>query len=476
MMVTGSRSVMRILGTSGNDIPKALLSSPMTTVKCSKKSKRCKKRIESSETVKKGELVQNGFLSPASFPGKGDERFTPHNLDPTLFPASLPNFLLGDRSPLLYRSALRDQLYNLLAQESLVHVDTGHLLSVNAEFDDKVDSRLRRETLSRLWCLHSAYYNLSSLIFCKAVCLIDSFVAKVKVKPKYAMCVAAACYYIASKFERSSDVLLPTPESLVTLSRCGGTAADLTRMVEIILSKLSPATVAAVGACSSTALDFLRVFITFGSGRSDPFGTQDNQTTKQSLTDQNPAALAGDSSRLSTFLCRQLEVSLTSTEVARFRPSCLALAILSLYCLPVNSARDIPEFGRDEEFHFSVPDLFNLSQLCGIPWADVDACKLAVKNALTIPKDSSSVQDYPSSRILGSSPPLIWTLSRRTQRSISTSLPPTLSTIVEAEDEEVDHLQDRIGRHSADGLEPLSENQPDATPATPRLRAQSHSF
>ncbi|VDO91775.1 unnamed protein product [Schistosoma mattheei] len=60
-----------------------------------------------------------------------------------------------------------------------------------------------------------------------------------------------------------------------------------------------------------------------------------------------------------------------------------------------------------------------------------------MKEALTKTSGSYTVQDYPSSRLLGSSPPLVWTLSRRTQRSISTSSPPALSTITEVDEERV---------------------------------------
>ncbi len=64
-----------------------------------------------------------------------------------------------------------------------------------------VDASMRDESLRRLLSLHRVFYDLSPLAFCKAVSLVDTFITHVKVKPKYMMCVAVACYYIVSKFE-----------------------------------------------------------------------------------------------------------------------------------------------------------------------------------------------------------------------------------------------------------------------------------
>ncbi|KAF6768718.1 hypothetical protein AHF37_12286 [Paragonimus kellicotti] len=350
MMVTGSRNVVRVLGASGTELPKALLSS----VSCSKKGRRYKKRSTSSEFQKQTDQIPSTFPLSVPYSTKDDKGHTDSARTDVL--DSSCSLLNTDSKS--FRFVFRDHLYNLLRQEGIVNVDSTHLLSVNSVVDDKLDSSLRKETLGRLWCLHSAYYNLSSLVFCKAVCLMDLFIAKVKVKPKYAMCAAAACYYIASKFERTSDVLLPTPDSLVMLSRCGGSAIDFTRMVEIILSKLTPTLVASVGGCSATALDFLKVFTLVSVNKAT--------SAQQSQFDSFGPAYSSinlNATRLSPFLCRQLEVALTSTEAASFRPSCLALALLSLYCVPNSKASTIE---LDENLCCNGPDLFNLAQLCGV--------------------------------------------------------------------------------------------------------------
>uniref|UniRef100_A0A095CCQ0 Cyclin-I n=1 Tax=Schistosoma haematobium TaxID=6185 RepID=A0A095CCQ0_SCHHA len=380
MMVTSSRNTVGIFGAPTNNVPKAVLPS----VKSPRKGRRLKKRLEVSETNSES---HQEITSSSHYRTFENDLIPGRSLSPQTSSLCTPTHFSGIRC--------------------------------QADLDDKVDAALRAETLFKLWSLHSAYYSLSSIIFCKAVCLMDLLVARVKVKPKYAMCVAAACYYITSKFERSSEHVSPTPESLVTLSRCGGTAADLTRMVEIILTKLGPSSVAAIGACSATAIDFLSIFSSFGI----PFASYQNESRNQNSWLPVPISI-----------CRQIEIALVSSEVSCFRPSCLALALLNHLCF--NSA--VGSLGSaDDWLQFHTSDLYNLSLICNISWTDVVACSSTLKEALTKTSGSYTVQDYPSSRLLGSSPPLVWTLSRRTQRSISTSSPPALSTITEVDEERV---------------------------------------
>nr|CAH8854569.1 unnamed protein product [Trichobilharzia regenti] len=418
MMVTSSRGAVGIFESTTCDLPK----SPLSSAKRPKKSRRLKKQLEVSEekpqTLSQHTdhclSVEDEFIPPSSLSTHQMYSFYP------------PSNSFSTRYQTFYH-LIQEKLYASLCQENLLHVDNEHLLAVNSQLDDKIDSALRTETLSKLWSLHSAYYSLSSLTFCKAVCLMDLLIIKVRVKPKYAMCVAAACYYITSKFERSSDHILPTPESLVTLSRCGGTAGDLTRMVEIILTKLGPSNVAAIGACSATAIDFLSIFSPLGT--SSPHQTTDLENHNVWLP---PLPIS---------LCRQVEIALISSEVSCFRPACLALALLSQRCFDSNIRPT--ESSDDDWLQFHTTDLFNLAVLCNVPWADVGACSSLLKVALKTTSESYTVQDYPSSRLLGSSPPLVWTLSRRTQRSISTSSPPTLSTISE-KDEELVQLENTL--------------------------------
>ncbi|CAH8524114.1 unnamed protein product [Schistosoma turkestanicum] len=336
MMVTSSRNIIGISGT----LPKAVLSS----VKSPKKGRRLKKRPQVSETNSDShqEISTLNHHRPFENDLIPDQSLSTQTFSPWT-PMPFPSI----RCQAFYYT-IQEKLFSSLSQEKLLHVDNEHLLAVNTDLDDKVDASLRSETLSKLWSLHSAYYSLSSITFCKAVCLMDSLIAKVKVKPKYAMCVAAACYYITSKFERSSDRISPTPESLVTLSRCGGTAADLTRMVEIILTKLGPSSVAAVGACSATAIDFLSIFSSFGI----PFTSYQNESGNQSTWLPVPISV-----------CRQIEIALISPEVSCFRPSCLALALLNHLCF----SSTVGSLGSvDDWLQFHTSDLYNLSLICNL--------------------------------------------------------------------------------------------------------------
>ncbi|KAK4470669.1 hypothetical protein MN116_006201 [Schistosoma mekongi] len=414
MMVTSSRNVTKIFGLPTNDVSGTLPSS----AKPSRKSRRLKKHFQNSgpNSDRYHEIPASSQCLPLE-----DDLISTRGLSSQSFNLYAPTYSLNIPHQAFYHT-IRERLFTSLSQEKLLYVNNEHLLTVNS-LEDKIDASLRSETLYKLWSLHSAYYSLSPITFCKAVYIMDLLIVKVKVKPKYAMCVAAACYYITSKFERSSDHVPPTPESLVTLSRCGGTAADLTRMVEIILTKLGPSSVAAIGACSATAIDFLSIFSLFGTLPASRQNESDNQDTCL------PVPIS---------ICRQIELALISSEASCFRPSCLALALLNHLCF--NSSNASPGL-VDDWLQFHASDLFNLALICNISWTDVDACSSTLKEALSKSSGSYTIQDYPSSHLLGSSPPLVWTLSRRTQRSISTSSPPSLSTISEI-DENPFHLDD----------------------------------
>ncbi|CDS40263.1 cyclin G2 [Echinococcus multilocularis] len=237
---------------------------------------------------------------------------------------------------------------HLLPLEHQFYPNISPLFGVDSLSEDKVDASMRDESLTRLLSLHRAYYDLSPVIFCKAVCLVDTFITRVKVKPKYMMCVATACYYIASKFETSKQPR-PTVDSLVRLTRCGGSVADLVRMVDIVLTKLGTSTVTAVGATSATTLDFLSAFM-------------------------NDAGLKCVD--LPTFLVRQVENALCATNSALFRPSCLALALLLSYKqnVPPVCVNDSESSAYKSLQSIDLRDLFTMANLGKVNWADVEAC------------------------------------------------------------------------------------------------------
>ncbi|KAL5112362.1 Cyclin-I [Taenia crassiceps] len=250
-----------------------------------------------------------------------------------------------------YAAFLNSASAHLLPLEHQFFSNITPLFGVDSLTEDKVDASMRDESLTRLLSLHRAYYDLSPVVFCKAVCLVDTFITRVKVKPKYMMCVATACYYIASKFETGK--LRPTVDSLVRLTRCGGSVADLVRMVDIVLTKLGASTVTAVGATSATALDFLSAF----------------------LSDAGFKCID-----LPTFLVRQVENALCATNLALFRPSCLALALLLSYKqnLPPACVIDSESSAFKILQNIDLRDLFTIANLGKVNWADVEACSRTI--------------------------------------------------------------------------------------------------
>lgn len=90
---------------------------------------------------------------------------------------------------------------------SLFNVDPVSYVPVHRDpqlIDEVATASMRDESLMRILTLHRAFYDLSPIVFCKTVCLVDAFMARLKVRPKYMMCVATSCYYIASKFDEET--------------------------------------------------------------------------------------------------------------------------------------------------------------------------------------------------------------------------------------------------------------------------------
>lgn len=270
----------------------------------------------------------------------------------------------GKKEPLrlVCRASLVDEkhLEYLLSKEAHYHPNNAFLYYVNPDIEDKVDAVLRNEAVHNLRFMHNAFFNLTTETFCKAVNLIDRFIVKVKVKPKYMACVATASYSAACKLDSSKNksIELPSPETLVDVTRCGGNAADLMRMEEILASKL------AHNLDGVNALDFLQCFIDcIVKVRSDTRGIHsieelDHGTTgnEKSLAESNKDTEQKTNIQ-GTVLYKRLgtlmEIALCSLEIYRFRPACLALAILA---------------------HGGIDGLLPLADLCRVDWLDIFDC------------------------------------------------------------------------------------------------------
>ncbi|CAH8541142.1 unnamed protein product [Schistosoma curassoni] len=248
-----------------------------------------------------------------------------------------------------------DRLQDLLSKEFIYQPNNAFLYYVNPEVDDKVDAVLRNEAVHNLRFLHNSFFNLSTETFCKAVNLIDRFIVKVKVKPKYMACVAAASYCAVCKLSSSNNknVILPDPETMVHITRCGGNAADLLRMEEILDSKLSH------DLDGVNAFDFLQLFIdcvtkskdimedeliNAGLNMSSYLRESDVEKVSEPINITS-SVQKSDEVRKNLVTARQkdfswkalvykrlgtvMEIALCSLEVYRFRPVCLALGILA---------------------------------------------------------------------------------------------------------------------------------------------------
>ncbi|VDP24558.1 unnamed protein product [Schistosoma margrebowiei] len=271
-----------------------------------------------------------------------------------------------------------DRLQDLLSKEFIYQPNNAFLYYVNPEVDDKVDAVLRNEAVHNLRFLHNSVFNLSTETFCKAVNLIDRFIVKVKVKPKYMACVAAASYCAVCKLSSSNNknVMLPDPEIMVHITRCGGNAADLLRMEEILDSKLSH------DLDGVNAFDFLQLFIdcltkskdimedeliNAGLNMSSYLRESDVEKVTETINITS-SVQKSDEVKKNLVTARQdfswkalvykrlgtvMEIALCSLEVYRFRPACLALGILA---------------------QVGIEGLLPLADLCGVDWFDVCEC------------------------------------------------------------------------------------------------------
>lgn len=361
--------------------------------------------------------------------------------------------------------------------ELAYHPNNAFLYYVDPVVEDKVDATLRNEAVHGLRCIHNAFFTLSAETFCKAVNLIDRFVVKVKVKPKYMSCVAAAAYHIAAKLSESTAELgVPNPDTLVQISRCGGSSADLLRLEDIIKTKLGG------DLDGVNAYDFLRLFASAAvvfpdSGTFPSSGDQEactgqaesveearpddgddddevfmangavgscggggNKITGQrllspisrgcsrslpddphsassacELTGTLPSTAAPQGRRmydLWSAMTSRLVVSLCSLEVYRYRPATLALSIL---------------------LQLRVVGVPGLARLCNVKMDEVRQCGTLVEELY----DIYYLDAHPSNRRA-----LVWTLSRRTLCRIGCSSPTPLDTISEdCENDKEDNLQ-----------------------------------
>lgn len=141
-----------------------------------------------------------------------------------------------------------------------------------------------------------------------AIRLLDRVQQLFKVQAKYLRCVAVTCLYIAAKTLEEDENIPSTPD-LVKRSHCGCSFAEITRMEMVILNKLN------WDVRQPSAVDFL-------------------YTIHVVLMSHYPHLLSGphcmSAPEQLSHLMRKMLRCLTSHSLQRFRPSTMALALLSL--------------------------------------------------------------------------------------------------------------------------------------------------
>jgi len=145
-----------------------------------------------------------------------------------------------------------------------------------------------------------------------AIRLMDRVQQLFKVQAKYLCCVAVTCLYIAAKTLEETENIPSTPE-LVKKSQCGCSYAEITRMEMVILNKLN------WDVRHPSAVDFLHTLhavlkMHYPHLLSRPAGTMSSEHEQLWLS----------------HLMRKMIRCLTSHSLLVFRPSSLALALLSL--------------------------------------------------------------------------------------------------------------------------------------------------
>ncbi|XP_022086289.1 cyclin-I-like [Acanthaster planci] len=144
--------------------------------------------------------------------------------------------------------------------------------------------------------------------FMQSTGLLDRFLMAVKARPKYLRCIAFSCFFLGAKL-REEDEDVPATEDLVQGSGCSFSVGEVLRMELIVLDKLrwDLATV--------TPLDFLQIFHAM-------------------LLTQAPQLLTAlghmTPSRHLSLLTGRLSQCMVNHQLATFRPSALALGLLSL--------------------------------------------------------------------------------------------------------------------------------------------------
>ncbi|RUS75628.1 hypothetical protein EGW08_016621 [Elysia chlorotica] len=194
-----------------------------------------------------------------------------------------------------------------------------HMLSSNLEKERQLSERnirLSNKTITEqqrdeaaTWLTHlAAQFRFLPETCGLAVLLMDRVLLLVKVQAKYLQCVAVTCLFLAAKSLEEDENIPPTPD-FVRKSRCGCSFSEISRMEMVILSKLD------WNIRMPSAVDFLHTI--------HAVVVLHYPHLLSSLSDTSP-------SEHLTVVMRRLIRCLTWHGVLQFRPSTVALALISL--------------------------------------------------------------------------------------------------------------------------------------------------
>lgn len=147
------------------------------------------------------------------------------------------------------------------------------------------------------------WLDLPHSVFLSAVSYLDMFLARMKVQEKFLRCVTLSCLYLAAEVENCKiDV-----NRLVTISQSKCTVRDVIRMAKIVKEKIkNPA-----GEKPTTPAEFLQIYI-------DIF---------KCVTKQWEHIITRDLIQIRERMLILLEVLLSDSSTAYFRPSAMALVV-----------------------------------------------------------------------------------------------------------------------------------------------------
>ncbi|BES94022.1 Cyclin, N-terminal domain [Nesidiocoris tenuis] len=238
---------------------------------------------------------------------------------------------------------------------------------------------VRDGTAHVLRCL-KVWFDLPSDVLCIAVNVMDRFLTSMKVKARHMACISVAAFQIACRYIMTNRV--PDSADILAISQSNCTPGDLSRMEQVITSKLgisynsSPVTVAI----------FLRIFHDLlKEGGNELYSSVMHEAEIWTLT----------------------EVISCDAGCSNFRPSEVALVLLcSLFDSGIASLNPPPPASTV----LSIVAYFaHLQKLCQIPELKFYECHSAVLTALNW---------YHARTTLPNKQRLVWKLSNRTLKKL----------------------------------------------------------